>query len=184
MNIESNKLTLYPVCILWKSVFFNILKSNCCIVWSFLFEKAFFSSGLEIKMCPRLEVTIRAAAELIQTTSYPVVAEKAYSSVENLIFYFHKHSKCNNFWNYSIYQKGRLLTILSDDCRLVITQIIVLFHFRSLCLNKKQCNFNFHVKTFYSEHSCMNWRWKVLFGTLFQLVVSILFLVLFLKHKL
>lgn len=36
-------------------------------------------------MCPRLEVTLRAAAESIQTVSSLAEEEKAYSSVENSI---------------------------------------------------------------------------------------------------
>lgn len=36
-------------------------------------------------MCPRLEVTVRAAAESIQTVSSLAEEEKAYSSVENSI---------------------------------------------------------------------------------------------------
>lgn len=49
------------------------------VVW-----RKHFSSGLEIKICPRLEITVRAAAKSVQTVSYAAEVEKAYSYVENL----------------------------------------------------------------------------------------------------
>lgn len=66
LKVAKWNCTIY---IVWKSVFFNILKVIAVSCDLLYFWESIFSSGLEIKMCLKLEVTVRAAAESIQNLS-------------------------------------------------------------------------------------------------------------------
>lgn len=55
--------------IVWKSAFPNIWKVIAMSSDLLYFRENVFSSGLEIKMCLTLEVTVRAAADSIQNLS-------------------------------------------------------------------------------------------------------------------